>query len=227
MSTAVLFFSIILTNFIAEMGDKTQLMLIALTSKYTLKSIITGTAVAIMVLNALAVIAGSLVSSIIPVWIVKFIAAGAFLFFAVTSLNATDGDEEETKNSKSKFAPLAVFCTFFVAELGDKTQLTAINFAMDNGFEKAFIVWSACSIGLFAADMAGLLLGCLLKSKAPSGILNLIAFVLFSFFGFSTLPVSLSHFLGKKLLIPVMIAAGVIYAIICTIIFVKSRRKSK
>ena len=50
----ILFFKVFLTEFIAEMGDKTQLMLIALTSKYKLRDIILGTAAAILVLNGLA-----------------------------------------------------------------------------------------------------------------------------------------------------------------------------
>ena len=66
----VLFFKILLTEFIAEMGDKTQLMLIALTSKYKLKDIILGTAVAILVLNGLAVLAGGLVSEFITDWVI-------------------------------------------------------------------------------------------------------------------------------------------------------------
>ena len=53
----ILFFKVFLTEFIAEMGDKTQLMLIALTSKYKLRDIILGTAAAILVLNGLAVLA--------------------------------------------------------------------------------------------------------------------------------------------------------------------------
>ncbi len=130
----VLFLKVFLTEFIAEMGDKTQLMLIALTSKYKLKDIILGTAAAILVLNGMAVLAGGLVSEFIPAWLIKTIAALAFLYFAASTL-AGDDDEEEEGNGKSKiqFAPLAVFCTFFVAELGDKTQLTAITFGANEG----------------------------------------------------------------------------------------------
>ena len=53
------------------MGDKTQLMLIALTSKYKLRDIILGTAAAILVLNGLAVLAGGFVSEFIPDWLIK------------------------------------------------------------------------------------------------------------------------------------------------------------
>lgn len=51
---------VLFTQFIAEMGDKTQLMLVAMTSKFKLKDILLGTGVAILVLNGLAVLAGGL-----------------------------------------------------------------------------------------------------------------------------------------------------------------------
>ena len=82
----LLFLKVFFTEFIAEMGDKTQLMLIALTSKYKLRDIIAGTAVAILVLNGLAVLAGGLVSKFIPDWLIKMIAAFAFLYFAASTI---------------------------------------------------------------------------------------------------------------------------------------------
>ena len=57
----LLFMKVLFTQFIAEMGDKTQLMLVAMTSKFKLKDILLGTGVAIIVLNGLAVLAGGLV----------------------------------------------------------------------------------------------------------------------------------------------------------------------
>lgn len=143
----LLFLKVFFTEFIAEMGDKTQLMLIALTSKYKLRDIILGTAAAILVLNGLAVLAGGLVSEFIPDWLIKTIAALAFLYFAASTIAGEEEEEEEGK-SKIKFAPLAVFCTFFIAELGDKTQLTAITFGANEGMSAALVVWIGCSLGL-------------------------------------------------------------------------------
>ena len=84
----ILFLKVFFTEFIAEMGDKTQLMLIALTSKYKLKDIILGTAAAILVLNGLAVLAGGLVSEFVPEWLIKNIAALAFLYFAASTVTS-------------------------------------------------------------------------------------------------------------------------------------------
>ena len=155
----LLFMKVLFTQFIAEMGDKTQLMLVAMTSKFKLKDILLGTGVAILVLNGLAVLAGGLVSTVVPTWLIRLIAGAAFLFFAATTLKSDDDEEENVKDRKIKFAPLSVFCTFFVAELGDKTQLTAITFGANEGLSAAVVVWLACSLGLFAADVIGLLIG--------------------------------------------------------------------
>ena len=227
----LLFLKVFFTEFIAEMGDKTQLMLIALTSKYKLRDIISGTAVAILVLNGLAVLAGGLVSEFIPDWLIKTIAALAFLYFAASTIAGDDDDEEEgSGKSKIKFAPLAVFFTFFIAELGDKTQLTAITFGANEGMSAALVVWIGCSLGLFAADILGMLVGYLLKSKTPEGLLNTLAFAIFSVFGVFTL------YQGLKLIstdirsipvLPILIVATIAFAGICVYLFLKREKKAK
>ena len=224
----ILFFKVFFTEFIAEMGDKTQLMLIALTSKYKLRDIILGTGVAILVLNGLAVLAGGLVSEFVPEWVIKMIAALAFLYFAASTIAGDDEEEEEDGKTKIKFAPLAVFCTFFVAELGDKTQLTAITFGANEGMSAALVVWIGCSIGLFAADILGMLVGYLLKSKTPEGLLNTLAFTIFSIFGVYTLYQGLKLIRASVCPIPVwpiLIAATVVFAVICVCLFIKREKK--
>ena len=225
----LLFLKVFFTEFIAEMGDKTQFMLIALTSKYKLKDIIFGTAAAILVLNGLAVLAGGFVSEFIPDWLIKTAAALAFLYFAASTIAGDDDDEaEEGGKSKIKFAPLAVFCTFFLAELGDKTQLTAITFGANEGIESALVVWIGCSLGLFAADILGMLVGYLLKSKTPDGLLNTLAFVIFSVFGVYT------FYQGLKLIsagvcpiqvCPILISVTVVFSVLCVCLFIRKEKK--
>lgn len=225
----LLFLKVFFTEFISEMGDKTQLMLIALTSKYKLRDIILGTAAAILVLNGLAVLAGGLVSEFIPDWLIKTIAALAFLYFAASTIAVDDDDEEEgSGKSKIKFAPLAVFCTFFIAELGDKTQLTAITFGANEGMSAALVVWIGCSLGLFAADILGMLVGYLLKSKTPDGLLNTLAFAIFSIFGVFTLYQGLKLIRASVCPIPVwpiLIAATVVFVVICVCLFIRREKK--
>lgn len=225
----LLFLKIMMTEFIAEMGDKTQLMLVALTSKFKLKDIILGTAVAILVLNGLAVLAGGLVSKFVPDFIIKLIAAAAFMFFAVTSLGGEDEEEDAEEQGRFSFAPLTVFCTFFVAELGDKTQLTAITFGANEGLQAGLIVWAACSIGLFAADMLGMLVGYLLKSKTPEGILNTLAFFIFSIYGIITLRQGLLMKFGESstMVSPILIGVTVAFVAVCIFVFLENRKEGK
>ncbi len=225
----LLFLKVFFTEFIAEMGDKTQLMLIALTSKHKLKDIILGTAAAILVLNGLAVLAGGLVSEFIPDWLIKTVAALAFLYFAASTIAGEEEEEEGSGKSKIKFAPLAVFCTFFIAELGDKTQLTAITFGANEGMSAALVVWIGCSLGLFAADILGMLVGYLLKSKTPDGLLNTLAFAIFSIFGVFTLYQGLKLIKASVCPIPVwpiLIAATVVFVVICVCLFIRRDKKN-
>lgn len=105
------------TQFIAEMGDKTQLMLVAMTSKFKLKDILLGTGVAILVLNGLAV------SCRRPCQYGSSYVADpsdcrcGVPVFAATTLKGDDDEEENVKDRKIKFAPLSVFCTFLLRSL--------------------------------------------------------------------------------------------------------------
>ncbi len=230
-----LFFSVLATVFVAEMGDKTQLMLVALSAKYRLRDILLGTAVAILVLNAIAVAAGGILHSFLVgnLWIVKILAAAAFLVFSVSTL-AGDDDEENAKESKFAFAPLAIFCTFFVAELGDKTQLATITFGATNGLNKtAPIVWLASSIGLFAADSIGLLVVKLLDGRTPTKFFSILAFAIFAIFGFLTLAESLNLIFEKfsvdeknSLFVLILCVCAAIFAAICLFLILRKRRKS-
>lgn len=225
----LLFLKIMLTEFIAEMGDKTQLMLVGMTSRYKLRDIVFGTAAAILVLNGIAVLAGGLVSAIIPDWLIKLIAALAFLYFALTSIGDDDDDEEEGgKKGVLAFAPVAVFLTFFVAELGDKTQLTAITFGANEGLQNAFIVWIACSIGLFAADILGMMLGFMLKNNTSDTALKVIAFVIFTIFGILTFRKGLIMIVGysNKFVSMATIGVGIIFAVLCVFRLVKAALKA-
>lgn len=214
---------VLFTQFIAEMGDKTQLMLVAMTSRFKLKDILLGTGVAVLVLNGLAV---RIISTVVPTWLIRLIAGAAFLFFAVTTLKGDDDEEENVKDRKIRFAPLSVFCTFFVAELGDKTQLTAITFGANEGLSSAVVVWLACSLGLFAADVIGLLIGYLLKSKAPEGILNTVAFVIFSIFGILTLRQGFGLLLGagSSMILPLTVAVTVVFVIVCLVLYKQAKK---
>ena len=220
------FFTVLLTFFVAEMGDKTQLMLFALTSKYKTRSIVIGTAAAISVLNAISVCAGGLLNAFLSshLWIVKLIATLAFFYFSATSLKKGD-ESEEGGESKISFAALAVFCIFFIAELGDKTQLSAITFGATNGLNFGLVfIWLAASIGFFAADIIGLVLAFVLHGRTPDRFFKLLAFAVFAVFGFVNLYEVLNSLGADSLMIPIFASVAVVFVTICAIILFKGKR---
>ena len=216
-----------LTFFVAEMGDKTQLMLFALTSKYKIRSIVIGTLAAILVINGLSVCAGGLLNEFLKshLWIVKLIACLAFFYFSLTSLVNGEG-EEEGGDSKISLASHSVFCIFFVAELGDKTQLSAITFGATNGLNLSLVfVWISASIGFFAADMIGLVLAFILHGKTPDKFFKMLAFAVFAVFGFVTLWQVMKNF--SSFIVPVFAIVSVVFLGLCGIILLCNRGKSE
>lgn len=219
-------FTVLFTFFVAEMGDKTQLMLFALTSKYKIRDIVIGTAAAILVINGLSVCAGGLLNEFLKahLWIVKLVACVAFFYFSATSL-LDGGEEEEGGESKISLASLAVFCIFFIAELGDKTQLSAITFGATNGLNANLLwIWIVASIGFFAADMLGLVLAFVLHGKTPDRFFKLLAFAVFAVFGFVNLYLVLESLELYSYMVPVISAVAFVFVVICAIILRKNTR---
>lgn len=204
--------TVFLTIFIAEMGDKTQLLLVAMANKYKVSQILIGTWTATVVLNLLAVVLGSALSQYIDLRIIKTIAGFAFLYFAMSSVSGDDDDEEEENIGKaSKFGPtLAIFGAFFLGELGDKTQLSAITMAANYTNHKlmnAVFVFLGCTLGLILADLLGLIVGLALKSKMPTKILNWVSFGIFTFFGILTLYQAFSMIFKSNKAVAVSVSA--------------------
>ncbi len=182
----VIFFTVLLTIFIAEMGDKTQLLLVAMAGRYKIPHILTGTWLATVVLNLMAVGVGAALSSYLDMRVIKIVAGLAFFWFAFSALKE-DGEEEEQKEIGHHLGPiLAIFGSFFIGELGDKTQLSAITLAANytnHSLGNAAAVFLGCTLGLILADLLGLVAGVALKSKIPARTLHLVSFFIFATFG--------------------------------------------
>lgn len=182
----VIFLMVLVTIFIAEMGDKTQLLLVAMAGRYKIPQILTGTWLATVVLNLLAVGVGAALGNYLDMRIIKLVAGAAFFWFAFSALRG-DKEEEEEKEMNHRLGPvLAIFGSFFLGELGDKTQLSAITLAANytaHSLANAIAVFLGCTVGLILADLIGLLAGVFLKSKIPARALNVISFFIFAAFG--------------------------------------------
>ncbi len=167
---------------IMEMGDKTQLLVMALTSKYRPVQVFLGIGFAILFLNLLAVLLGTVIGGIKIIQ--DCVRAGAsllFIFFGLLSLKEDEPDEEK-KNGRKNKAVLTIALAFFFAEFGDKTQLSTFSFAAlypDNPLS----VFLGSTLGLIGADCLGLIAGTLIIKYVPKRTMALISAVLFIIFG--------------------------------------------
>lgn len=164
--------------FLAEMGDKSQFLIIALFAKYRFRDILLGSFLAICLLNVIAVAAGSLLGELLPRHWISLIAGIAFLCFAY--MGSQSEEEAEESGVKGKRAVFTVFGTYFLAELGDKTQLTALTLSAGEGAGVSSIsVFLGCTAALLAADLIGLGVGAVLEKKLPSSLFSNVSCLLF------------------------------------------------
>jgi putative Ca2+/H+ antiporter (TMEM165/GDT1 family) len=167
---------------IAEMGDKTQLLAMAFAARYRPGQVLAGVFIATLLLNALAVGAGTLLNTVIPVGVLSFIAALSFIFFGLWALKGEDEHEEAEKERATGLGPvLTVATSFFIAEMGVKTQLAAVSLTVQYG--QPFLVLAGATLGMTIADSLGVIAGSLLGNRISPSVLRWTSSVLFILFG--------------------------------------------
>lgn len=168
----------------AEMGDKTQLLAMAMASKYKVRQVMLGVLIATVLNHALAVALGSYISSLIPMDSIKIVAGIAFLVFGFWTLRGDKIDEDE--NKKKRFGPVVtVGIAFFIAEMGDKTQLMTISIAATS-INPLFIL-AGTTTGMLIADGIGILGGAWMSKHVPDKYIKWVAGIIFIFFGTLTI----------------------------------------
>lgn len=172
--------------FLAELGDKTQLVALTLAGRYPAMQVLAALGVAIAVLQTLSVTAGALISRAVPE---RGIAVGAgllFLGFAVWTLKAAEqGDGDGAARAVTpRGGLLSVAVAFFLAELGDKTMLTTGSLAADRG---AVPVWVGSFGAMVAATALAVLAGQLLTKRVRPRTLRQLGAVAFAVVGVAAL----------------------------------------
>jgi Predicted membrane protein len=178
------FITALLFVVVAEMGDKTQLLAMAMASKYKAGQVMLGVFIATIFNHALAVALGSCLGSVIPTDKIKIVAAVSFLVFGLWTLRGDRIDEDEKK--KAKFGPVVtVAIAFFIAEMGDKTQLMTISIAAKSHLP--LLVLMGTTTGMLIADGIGILGGAWMAKNVPDKYIKWGAGLIFLFFGVLTL----------------------------------------
>ena len=165
--------------FAAELGDKTQLVAMAFAAKYTAWKVVVGVTVAISFLNLFAVILGTYITTVIPISVIQIVAAVIFLLFGVINLIDNDGEEKEKSFKFGAIATVAI--TFFISELGDKTQLMTITLAAN--YNSPVSVFFGSTLGMILADSLGIIVGATVFKKIPAKAVKIISSAIFLLFG--------------------------------------------
>ncbi|OHB60681.1 MAG: hypothetical protein A2Y12_04870 [Planctomycetes bacterium GWF2_42_9] len=167
---------------LAEMGDKTQLLAMAFATKYKAHKVLIAVFLATLLNHALAVIAGRLLATIIPIDIISLIAALSFIVFGLWTIR---GDKLEGEDKKeSRFGPIVtVGIAFFLAEIGDKTQLATISLAVE--YNNLFNVLMGTTLGMIVADAVGIIVGIVMHKHIPEKTIKWISAAIFILFGLS------------------------------------------
>jgi Uncharacterized protein family UPF0016. len=177
---------VMLTTFgmvlLMEMGDKTQLLVMACASKYRARDVFVGIFISIIALNLIAVLLGTIIGGIRLIQdLVKAAASLLFILFGLISLRNEDEDAS-CRSGTSTGAVTTVALAFFLAEIGDKTQLSTFSFSALYP-ASPLSVFAGSTLALLVADCIGLAAGAVAMKYIPRRILTLISSFLFIIFG--------------------------------------------
>ena len=168
--------------FVAELGDKSQLMAMTFATRFKPLPVLIGITVATAVVHAVSVGIGYGLGASLPTGWIALVAGLAFLAFGAWTLRGDSlSDDEKGKAEQTKrSAVVAVSVAFFLAELGDKTMLATITLATQHGW---FGTWLGSTLGMVAADALAILLGRFLGKRLPEKAIKYGAAALFAIFG--------------------------------------------
>lgn len=168
--------------FVAELGDKSQLMALTFATRYRAWPVIAGITAATTIVHLGSVALGAGFSDLIPTDWVNLIAALAFFGFAGWTLRGDALSEEERQRAQrsTRSAFIAVGVAFFLAELGDKTMLATVTLATQHHW---FPVWIGSTIGMVVADALAIVVGRQLGTRLPERAVRYGAASLFVIFG--------------------------------------------
>jgi putative Ca2+/H+ antiporter (TMEM165/GDT1 family) len=168
--------------FVAELGDKSQLMALTFATRFKPWPVLIGITVATAVVHLVSVGIGYGLGAALPTGWISLAAGLAFLAFAGWTLrgDVLNDAERDKAERASGSAILAVGGAFFLAELGDKTMLATITLATQHGWVGT---WVGSTIGMVAADALAILIGRLLGRHLPEKIIKYGAAALFAIFG--------------------------------------------
>lgn len=171
---------------LAEIGDKTQLLAFILAARFKKPTpIILGILAATLVNHGLAGALGAWITASIRPDILRWVLGLSFIAMAIWTMIPDKIEEEETHIAKRFGVFGATLITFFLAEMGDKTQIATI--AMAAHYGTPLLVIAGTTLGMLIADVPAVFVGGKLADKIPMKLVHGIAAAVFAVLGLMTL----------------------------------------
>ena len=171
---------------LAEIGDKTQLLAYILAARFKKPlPIIAGNLLATIINHGLAGALGAWITSAVSPDVLRWVLGLSFLGMAIWTLIPDKIEEEETAAAHRFGVFGATLVTFFLAEMGDKTQIATV--AMAAHYGTPLLVVIGTTLGMLIADVPAVFLGDRMSGRIPMKLVHSIAALIFAALGLATL----------------------------------------
>ncbi len=171
---------------LAEMGDKTQLLAFILAARFKKPvPIILGILLATLVNHGLAGALGAWITSVVSPDVMRWVLGLSFIAMAIWTLIPDKIEEEETQIAQKLGVFGATLVTFFLAEMGDKTQIATVALAAHYGAPLLVVIGT--TLGMLIADVPAVFVGSKFADKIPMKLVHSIAAGIFAIMGLLTL----------------------------------------
>jgi len=179
------FWQSLLLIFVAEMGDKSQLMALAFGTRLSARLVLGGILVATLLVHLASVAIGEVLGLALPTYWIGLAAGLAFIGFGAWTIRGDTLDDQKLEVGKRYGAFAMVAATFFMAELGDKTMLATITLASQ--LQSFVPVWIGSTLGMVAADGLAIWVGRIAGRRLPERTIQYAAATIFILSGLVTI----------------------------------------
>jgi len=171
---------------LAEIGDKTQLLAFILASRFKRPlPIIMGILVATILNHGLAGALGAWITATVSPDVLRWVLGLSFIGMAIWTMIPDKIEDEEAQIAKRYGVFGATLVTFFLAEMGDKTQIATV--AMAAHYTTPILVVVGTTLGMLIADVPAVFAGDKLATRIPMKLVHSIAAAVFATLGIATL----------------------------------------
>ena len=176
--------------FVAEFGDKSQLLIHAFATRYAARPVILGVILAAAIISGISVGIGAVIGAALPATLVAVVSGIAFLAVAAWTLRGEDDEEvdEADATASRRLAGMALVLTvagtFVLSELGDKTMLATFALAATQG---ALPTWIGATAGEVAANLVAVAVGRQVGQRLSPRMVRIGSAVLFAVAGVAVL----------------------------------------